>query len=364
MNSFKLLSSTKNCIILNKAFYHSPKLFHFILNHCTTLTEIKNIIPQLKAQFKLRKTDHLSDLNTICTQQEETFLKNNNINILTLNNDHYSDLLSEITFPPPVLFYKGNINCLNLPSIAIVGPRKPSSYAKQVTEHFTSKLTQHFCIISGFASGIDTIAHQTCVNQNKPTIAVMGVGLDTFYPNHNTKLGHDILAKNGLLLSEIPLFKRPEKYHFPLRNQTISGLARGVLVTEANEKSGSLITAYAAIDQNRDVFAVPGNILTKTACGTNNLIKQGAKCTTTLTDILEEFALTELAPSTNKQQLNTQNLSQNEQTILNICSHPQDIETIIKKTNLQTQEVLHCLTLLEINNYIKKTGSSTYVHQQ
>ena len=359
MNYFKLLECQTTAIILNKLFYNSPKLFHFILQNFNSLTDIQKNIPTITTHIKIKNTQRLLSLTTISVTKELTFLKKNNIHTLTLNNPKYPSQLKELTFPPPLLFYKGNPKCLDLPCLAIVGPRKPSTYGKQVASQFAKQLCKHFCIVSGFAQGIDTIAHQECVKENQPTIAIMGVGLDQYYPEYNSKLAYDILNSNGLLLSEIPLFSKPEKHHFPLRNQSISGLSQGVLVIEAQQKSGSLITANFALEQNREVFAIPGNILTKTSQGPHTLIQQGAKCTTCINDILEEFSIDKHPPLTDITP--PKHLTENEKKIFNLCTQPKHIEDIIEESQIQINDALHCITSLEIQDYIKKINVNTYV---
>ena len=193
MTSYNLLEDQETALKLHKCFYYNTKLFHDILNH---FSSIEDVISNLNKLSYKKTTKQIQKLKTISVKKELNYIKKENINLITLNHPHYPKLLKEITFPPPVLFTKGNLACLSKPTIAIVGPRYPSAYGKQVTNFFSKELCKQFCIVSGFATGVDTIAHQTCIENKTETIAVMGTGLDklvigNFYldkKNQNTNL--------------------------------------------------------------------------------------------------------------------------------------------------------------------------------
>lgn len=211
---------------------------------------------------------------------------------ISIESKEYPEQLREIYDAPLKLYVLGNKEILKQPSIAIVGSRKATEYGKKVALQFSKNLSRNgINIISGLALGIDTCAHLGTLNSNSigKTIAVLGGGLDEIYPKQNVELAKQIIKNGGCIISEYPLETKPEKLHFPQRNRIISGLAKGVLIVEASEKSGSLITADFALEQGRDVFAVPGNISSSTSFGTNNLIKQGAKLVTSYEDILIEI---------------------------------------------------------------------------
>jgi len=203
----------------------------------------------------------------------------------------YPTLLAQIPVPPPILYIKGTIEEKKYPTrIALVGSRALTPYGKRATEEIAYILAKNSVVItSGLALGIDTIAHKAALKAEMPTIAVLANGLDSIYPKMNTNIVHSILHYKGALISEFPLETEPLKRHFPQRNRIISGLAQATLITEATLKSGSLITASHALEQNRDIFAVPGSIFSKQSAGTNNLIKQGAKLVTCADDVLEEL---------------------------------------------------------------------------
>jgi len=206
--------------------------------------------------------------------------------------EEYPKQLKNIYDPPIKLFVLGNKKILQQKSVAIVGARKATLYGKKIAFQFSKKLSENgINIISGLALGIDTYAHlgtlhPECRGKN---IAVLGSGLNEIYPKQNIELAKKIVNSGGCIISEYPLGTKPEKLHFPERNRIISGLSKGVVVVEANEKSGSLITADFALEQGKEVFAVPGDIFSNTSIGTNNLIKQGAKLVTNYLEILENI---------------------------------------------------------------------------
>lgn len=211
---------------------------------------------------------------------------------ISIESEEYPEQLREIYDAPLKLYVLGNKEILKQSGIAIVGSRNATEYGKKVALQFSKDLSRKgINIISGLALGIDTSAHLGTLNSNSigKTIAVLGGGLDEIYPKQNVELAKQIIKNGGCIISEYPLETKPEKLHFPQRNRIISGLSKGVLIVEASEKSGSLITADFALEQGRDVFAVPGNISSSTSFGTNNLIKQGAKLVTSYEDILIEI---------------------------------------------------------------------------
>ncbi|MFM1650802.1 DNA-processing protein DprA [Brevibacillus sp. B_LB10_24] len=207
----------------------------------------------------------------------------------------YPSALREMPDPPLLLFYQGNIDLIRQPMFAVVGTRKPTPYGRSVCQYLTTGLSNAgFVIVSGLAHGIDAEAHRAALKTPSKTIAVLGCGIDQIYPRQNLPLYRQI-AEEGLILSEYPPGVQPVPGLFPERNRLISGLSRGVLIVEAAERSGSLITVDCALEQGKDVFAVPGPIFSNVSRGPNNLIKQGAKLVTNWEDILEEYP--GLAPS-------------------------------------------------------------------
>lgn len=223
------------------------------------------------------------------------YMQKNNIDIININENDYPQLLKQIYDAPISLYIKGDKKILNNKSIAIVGCREASEYGKKVAKYFAYNLTQNkFNIISGLAKGVDSFAHigSICAGNKEDygkTIAVIGNGLDSIYPSENIQLAKKIIKNGGAIISEYPLGTKPDKMNFPARNRIISGMSNGVVVVEAKEKSGTLITVDFALEQGRDVFVVPGNINSNNSVGTNDLIKQGAKIVTTYNDVILSF---------------------------------------------------------------------------
>lgn len=213
------------------------------------------------------------------------YMNENNIKIININEREYPQALKEIYDPPISLYVKGNIEKLNNKNIGIVGCRECTTYGKKSAEYFSYNLSkQNINIVSGLAKGIDSYAHLGSLNTGN-TIAVLGNGLDMIYPKENLELANEIIKKGGTIISEYPCGTKPDKMKFPARNRIISGISSGIIVIEAKEKSGTLITVDFALEQGREVFVVPGNINSINSVGTNDLIKQGARLVTTYEDI-------------------------------------------------------------------------------
>lgn len=216
-------------------------------------------------------------------------IERSGVRLVTCRMEEYPPLLREIHDPPPFLYVKGSMAGLDT-ALAIVGSRRASSYGVTTTRKLAAALAgQGVAVVSGLARGIDTAAHEGVLQEGGHTVAILGCGVDVIYPPENRRL-YGELAERGAVVSEFALGTRPVPENFPRRNRIISGISRGVLVVEATEKSGSLITAQFALDQGRDVFAVPGNITSAGSMGTNRLIKQGARLVESVEDIVEELA--------------------------------------------------------------------------
>ena len=202
----------------------------------------------------------------------------------------YPERLKEIYDPPPVLWVRGDASLLSRPSIAVVGTRHPTPYGSGIAELLSRELAaRQLLIVSGMARGIDSCAHRGALAARRPTVAVWGTGIDVVYPKENKKLAEEILALGGAIVSEVPMGTFPAPQNFPRRNRILSGLSVAVLVVEASENSGTRVTARCAADQNRDLFAVPGNVTSKGSWTPNTLIKQGAKLVATWEDVWEEL---------------------------------------------------------------------------
>ena len=251
-----------------------------------TYAEWKEIlsIPNDKIQL------FLSDLHAYNTIEKLKEYENNQIHCMTIFDEDYPYLLRQIFDPPWVLYLKGNKQLLDKENtIGVVGTRNPTSYGLEALKTILMPLARKkFVIISGVAVGIDAIAHKITLNESGHTIGVLGGGLMQIYPKVNIPLAK-VISDKGLLLSETPPTRRAEPWMFPLRNRIISGLSQGIFVVEAKQRSGSLITAQAALEQGRDVFALPGNITSLESMGTNQLIQDGAKLVLTAEQIEEEY---------------------------------------------------------------------------
>ena len=210
--------------------------------------------------------------------------------LLTFADADYPARLREIYDPPPVLWIRGDRALLACPAIAVVGTRHPSPYGSGMAEMLARDLAaRRLMILSGMARGVDTAAHKGALSAGGKTVAVWGTGVDVVYPKENKRLAEEILLAGGTIVSEQPLGTFPAPQNFPLRNRIISGMSLGVLVVEAAEQSGTRVTARCALEQNRDIYAVPGNVTNKNAWGPNTLIKQGAKLTATWEDVWEDL---------------------------------------------------------------------------
>jgi DNA processing protein len=210
--------------------------------------------------------------------------------ILSYDSAPYPERLREIYDPPPVLWVRGNADLLKRPSIAIVGTRHPSPYGTGIAEMLARDLSvRRLLVVSGMARGIDTCAHKGALAARMPTVAVWGTGIDVIYPKENKKLAEEILSTGGAIVSEVPAGTFPAPQNFPRRNRILSGLSIAVLVVEAAENSGTRVTARCAAEQNRDLYAVPGNVTSKNSWTPNTLIKQGAKLVATWEDVWEDL---------------------------------------------------------------------------
>lgn len=294
-------------------------------------------------------------------EAEEEKLQKAKVRVLLKQSEAYPPLLKETVGAPEVLYCKGSFNPETF-CLAIVGSRKVSPYGKRAAETLAGELARaDITIVSGLAYGVDYMAQNEAVKAGRPTVAVLGNGLDeaSIYPAAHRRTANQI-AENGCLLSEYPLGVRPQKYHFPARNRIISGISRGTLVVEAGEKSGSLITAEFALEQNREVFAVPGSIFSPNSAGTNNLIRNGAIVVTRAEDILQTFNLNFSPP---RQTPTKSDLSPAESAVLEHLDseEPRHIDEIAKLSGIGAAELGSVLMVLEIKNAVQNIGGMKYI---
>ena len=297
--------------------------------------------------------------------------------LVTFSCPEYPERLKEIYDPPPVLWVRGDVHLLARPAIAVVGTRHPSPYGMGMAEMLSRDLAaRRLLIVSGMARGIDSCAHRGALTARMPTVAVWGTGIDVVYPKENKKLAEEILALGGAIVSELPMGTFPAPQNFPRRNRILSGLSIAVLVVEAAENSGTRVTARCAAEQNRDLFAVPGNVTSKGSWTPNTLIKQGAKLTATWEDVWEDLSsqvrleLEDAAPIESKSEttaslLPDQVLRPQEVMVLEVLRKDESLQIDeildLLETQLTSSEVFTALFELEITGRIRGLPGKNYV---
>lgn len=288
-------------------------------------------------------------------------LEEENVNILTIYDEDYPEKLKCIPNRPKVLYYKGRKLLENF-SIAIVGSRKSTNYGKWACMKFAKELSNlEITIISGLAMGIDAIAHRQSLESNNYTIGVLGCGIDRIYPSRNKGLYEDML-KNGTIVSEYPLGTPPMAYNFPHRNRIIAGLSSGVIVVEAKEKSGSLITATHGLDQGKNIYAIPGNINSIFSSGTNKLIKDGAIPLLNIQDIINEnIELQNKLKSIKENYKNNVNFSKREKKVLTLLEEPMHSDKIVYETGIDISTINTILVELELKGAIEEVGNNVFM---
>ncbi len=297
--------------------------------------------------FKEEQIHYLNSINWSELESEVKWLERNNIELYAVNASLYPELLAEIPNPPLVLFVKGNIDYLNQPQFAFVGSRNPTHYGIEVTKRLATDMAYTNALVtSGMAIGIDGIAHQSCMNSGGNTVAVLGAGFKHIYPKRHIQLAERI-SEQGTLVSEFAPSIPPIGYNFPRRNRIISGLSNGTIVIEAAEKSGSLVTAKYALEQGREVFAVPGSINNPLSSGPHLLLKQGAKLVESLDDIIEEF----LFVTKSRRFEQKKNLAESK-LLASVDHDTTPVDVIVRRSNLPVDQVLNELLNLEVQGLV------------
>lgn len=317
-----------------------------------------------QAGLDSRSIDALLSLRPrISLDAEMEKLERQKVKALPSEDPLYPSRLKEIYDYPPVLYVRGNASVLEEPCLAVVGTRRPTLYGRQATEEIVTELARNgIVIISGLARGIDSVAHRAALDAGGKTVAVFASGLDIVYPGENAKLAQAILER-GALVSEYPLGTKPKADNFPLRNRIMSGLSLGVLVVEAGDKSGALITAHQALEQNREVFAVPGSIFSPASRGTNQLIQEGAKLVRSHLDILEELNLRVVVQQ--REMIEFSPASEVESAVLaQLGSEPRHIDEICRGSGLPVRAVSSTLAMLELKGVARQVGNLNYVLAQ
>lgn len=296
----------------------------------------------------------------ISPEAEMAKLDRHGVKVLTCNDPAYPSRLKEIYDYPPVLYIRGSLLPEDEWCLAVVGTRRATVYGKQVTEEVVTDLAQSkITIVSGLAKGIDTVAHQSALAGGGRSLAVFACGLDIVYPAENARLARSIIEQ-GALISEYPLGTRPHAGNFPRRNRILSGLSLGVLITEAGEASGAMITAHMALEQNREVFAIPGSILSPVSRGTNHLIQEGAKLVRSYTDILEELNLMAVARQMEMREILPE--SDTESLLLQqLSAEPTHIDEVCRSSGLPAATVSGTLAMMELKGLVKQVGTMNYI---
>ncbi len=304
--------------------------------------------------------DYVTARKRVDPDKEWVRLEKLGIKLLTIRDREYPKVLKQIAHPPFLLYIRGSVEALNDKCFGVVGTRALTDYGRRATPEITLDISRGgFTIVSGLASGIDALAHKAALDAGGKTIAVLGCGVDdhTIFPQQNLKLAHKILETGGAIVSEYAPGVHGTPFSFPQRNRIISGLSAGVLVVEADIKSGALITASAAVDQNRDLFCVPGHIYSRTSRGTNFMIKKGAKLVAGAADILEEYNIT-LAKTSRV--IKPEN--ETEAKILAVLTgEPRSGDDIIRQTGLEVSQVNVALAMMELNKKVKNLGNNKFV---
>ncbi|MCO5186979.1 MAG: DNA-processing protein DprA [Anaerolineae bacterium] len=283
------------------------------------------------------------------------------LRLLTWQSADYPRYLREVPMAPPVLYMRGELLSADEWAIAVVGTRRLTAYGRQVARELTLGLARSgITVISGLARGIDSLAHKTAIEAGGRTIAVLGSGLNQIYPPENRRLAEQIVAGHGALISEYALDTPPDARNFPPRNRIISGLSLGTIVVEAGERSGALITASFALEQNREVFAVPGPVTSKASKGTNRLIQEGAKLVTSIEDVLEELNLTQ-ATQQQAVQLFMPESAEEALLLRHLMDEPTHVDELSRQSGLPTALVSSTLTLMELKGMVQQVGGMKYV---
>ncbi len=339
-----------------------------------SLTELESLnFPAPSAQFLF------SGKARVEAEQELQRVREQGGTIFTYEDEAYPERLREIFDPPPVLWALGDVRLLSRPAIAIVGTRHPTPYGTGMAEVLARDLaSRRLVVLSGMARGIDTAAHRGALAANGSTVAVWGTGIDVIYPKENKALAENILVAGGAILSEYRLGTFPAPQNFPKRNRILSGMSIGVLVVEAGENSGTRVTARCALEQDRDVYAVPGNVTTKNAWGPNTLIKQGAKLVATWEDVWQELPTQvrlelerELGFASSAEQtasiVEELPLQEPEKVVLSSLRHDEavQLDELMEKleSKLTSSEIFTALFELELASRIKQLPGKNYVRR-
>lgn len=356
----------------------STHLYAFVLLNTgpSTLRKIKTKFGTFKKAWEASKTELIQNSllektaekiislrPTINLTKEWKKFQKTGLKFITENDPRYPQQLREIKSAPFILFYIGNIKLLKKKQLAVIGTRRYTEYGKMVVEKIIPEIAQAGIVItSGMAQGIDTLSHLATISSNQPTIAVLGAGISIVQRNnYANKTMNDIISHNGLIISEYFPFSPASKYTFPARNRIVSGLSLGTLVIEAGKKSGTMITVNYALEQNREVFAIPGNIFSDRSTGTHDLIKEGAQIVTAANDILNVFNFAPTQSSIfNQPQIDFTN-KEEELLYKKLSLDPITIDKLAKNCKLNTTTVSSKLSILEMKGLARNIGGGRFI---
>ena len=320
-----------------------------------TESELRDIGFDTRALESLREARQSLDLDGYVRQVEASGAQ-----VLTWESPNYPNLLRQIPAAPPLIFVRGRFEPLDQWAVAVVGTRRLSAYGRLITHDLANGLARNgITVVSGLARGIDAVAHRAAIEAGGRTIAVMGCGIDKVYPPEHRDLAHAV-ADSGALVTDFPLGTEPSSANFPARNRLISGLSLGVVVVEAGEKSGALITSRFALEQDREVFAVPGNINSPVSVGANRLIQQGAKLVMRVDDILEELNL-RMAAEQAVAQVALAETAEEAALLSQLSSLPTHVDELGRLTGLPSSLLSSTLTMMELKGFVQQVGGMNYV---
>lgn len=319
-------------------------------------SELRRVGIESRAIQSLNEVRSAFDLDGYVQQVEES-----GVSVLTWESEEYPELMREIPAAPPLIFVRGGFEPPDRWAVAVVGTRRLTAYGRQVTRDLVAGLARNgITVVSGLARGIDAVAHRTALEEGGRTIAVLACGIDKVYPPEHRDLAREIVNGRGAVVSDYPFGAEPESNHFPARNRLISGLSLGVLVVEAGHKSGALITSRFALEQNREVFAVPGNVNSPASVGTNRLIQQGGKLVTRVEDILEELNLRMVAEQAVANVVLPET-AEEAALISQLSSQPLHVDDLGRLTGLPSSLVSSTLTMMELKGMVQQVGGMNYV---
>ena len=286
------------------------------------------------------------------------------VSVLTWESSDYPDMLREIPAAPPVLFVRGRLEPVDRWAVAVVGTRRLTAYGRQVTSDLVAGLVGNgITVVSGLARGIDAVAHRAALEHGGRTIAVLACGIDRVYPPEHRDLAREIVAERGALVTDYPFGSKPDSNHFTARDRLISSLALGAVVVEAGENSGALITSRFALEQNREVFAVPGNIHSPVSLGTNRLIQQGGKLVLRVEDILEELNLRMVAEQAVAKVILPET-AEEAALLSHLSSHPVHVDELGRQTGMPISMISSTLTVMELKGMVQAVGGMNYVRMR